>query len=73
MTTPADPRGRVLKITHQPTGHSQVVIDNGVVSTITIHCQAETLHHLLAADLPAIREHLVTRKPGHFRKKSKKG
>jgi len=70
--TGSDPRGRVLQIKVNPDGTSRVVLDNGPVKTITIHCQTVTLHDLLSSDLKLIRAHLMTRHPGHFRKKKGK-
>ena len=72
MTTPADPRGRILKINHKSSGHTETVIDNGPFRTITIHSRTEALHELLGEDLEAIRAHLMTRMPGHFRYKGKR-
>lgn len=64
-----DPTGRILKITPTLAGTHHVKIDNGPVHTITVVCQSEDLPALLGADLKAIRDHLMTRRPGHFRKK----
>jgi hypothetical protein len=69
MSTKQSPLGQVIKFRHLPDGTSRVVLDNGPVSTITITCHAEQFPDLMASDLSAIREHLMTRKPGHFRKK----
>jgi len=66
------PRGRVLKVKVNPDGTSRVVLDNGPFNTITIHCQTVTLYDLLSSDLKLIRAHLMTRHPGHFRKKKGK-
>ena len=68
----SDPRGRVLQVKTHLSGMSQVVLDNGPFRTVTIHTRTEDLGGLVTADLAAIREHLMTRKPGHFRKKGTK-
>jgi hypothetical protein len=70
--TQEDPRGRILAIKQTDTGKNQVVIDNGPVNTITIHCYTETLAELLAEDPAKLRAHLMTRMPGHFRRKKKR-
>jgi hypothetical protein len=62
-----NPRGTLLKLIHSPSGLSRVVLDNGFADTVTVHCRAEDAHILLDSNLPAIVEHLMTRKPGHFR------
>jgi hypothetical protein len=62
-------RGNVLQQQNYPDGTSRVVIDNGPASTITIHCRAEQLHGLLGTDLHDVVAHLMTRAPGHFRRK----
>jgi hypothetical protein len=64
-----DPTGRILKITPTLAGTHHVQIDNGPVHTITVVCHSEDLPALLGTDLKAIRDHLMTRRPGHFRKK----
>ncbi len=67
MSEPADPKGRILKVSHHPDGTSRVILDNGVTDTITIVCHSEMLPGLLAEDMRKIRAHLMTRAPGHFR------
>lgn len=62
-------RGRVLEVKSQLSGHSTVKLDNGPVKTITLVCHTETLGDLLGADTKVLWEHLMTRKPGHFRVK----
>ena len=69
MSETPDLRGRILKVERPETGYSQVVLDNGVSNTITVVCLAEQLGDLLSTDSRQIWEHLVTRKPGHFRSK----
>lgn len=64
-----DPKGRILKTRHYADGTSHVVLDNGAASTITIRTFSEDLPSLLGSDLAAIRTHLMTRGPGHFRRK----
>jgi hypothetical protein len=63
------PEGQILSTKRGWDGLSSVKIDNGIPHTITIVAQTETLSDLLACDLAEIREHLMTRKPGHFRRK----
>ncbi len=63
--------GRILKVVKDTGSLSKVVVDNGVTHTITILSRPDQLPDLLASDMDAIREHLVTRKPGRFRKKVK--
>lgn len=62
-------RGRVLKVQSQASGHSVVQLDNGPFRTISLVCHTETLSDLLASDGAELWEHLMTRKPGHFRRK----
>jgi hypothetical protein len=69
MPSETDPKGRILNQKYLMDGTSLVVLDNGPVATITITCLTEQLQDLLASDLPAIRAHLMTRRPGHFRRK----
>lgn len=69
MSESQDPKGKILKVTHHNDGTSRVVLDNGVVNTITIVTHSETLPELLGIDMRAIREHLLTRRPGHYRKR----
>jgi hypothetical protein len=66
-----NPLGRILKTSNHLDGTSLVVLDNGVVDTITILCYSEQLPGLLGSDLPAIRAHLMTRAPGRYRQKRK--
>ncbi len=68
-TPQQSPRGRILKISHNLDGTSQVTIDNGADKTITLVCNSETLQDLLAADTRKLHAHVMTRVPGHFRKK----
>jgi hypothetical protein len=63
--------GRVLKVKRDLSALSQVVLDNGTTGTITIATRPDQLEGLLASDLAAIHEHLMTRKPGRFRVKHK--
>jgi hypothetical protein len=72
MSTGKDPRGRLLKVKIDPVGRTQVIIDNGPFNTITIHGDTTNLYALLGSNLEQIRAHLMTRAPGHFRKKSGK-
>lgn len=65
-------RGRVLQVKQQLSGMSQVVVDNGPFRTLTLHTRTEDLSELLAADPQMLLEHFMTRKPGHFRRKSGK-
>ncbi len=69
MPSTDDPKGRLLKASHLTDGTSRIVLDNGAVRTITITCHSEQLPGLLGSDLRQIRAHLMTRAPGHFRKK----
>lgn len=69
MSEQQDPKGRILKTSHHPDGTSRVVLDNGVVDTITIVTHSEDLAALLSQDMRTIREHLLTRRNGHFRSK----
>jgi hypothetical protein len=69
VSSKPDPKGTILKVKRDLSGYSQLVLDNGIVKTITIHCNAEDLDYLQNADLQAIRQHLITRQKGHFRKK----
>lgn len=64
------PEGQILKVQNHWDGLSSVKLDNGVPHTITILTRTEELHNLLGTDLADIREHVMTRKPGHFRSKS---
>lgn len=67
MSESADPKGRILRVSHHADGTSRVILDNGVVNTITIVTHSELLPGLLGQDMRAIRDHLMTRKAGHFR------
>jgi hypothetical protein len=69
VSTKPDPKGTILKVKRDLSGYGQLVLDNGITNTITIHCNAEDLDYLANSDLQAIREHLITRKKGHFRAK----
>jgi hypothetical protein len=69
MTTGKDPRGQILETKNYLDGTTRVKLDNGVVNTITIHCYAEQLPALLGSDMGDIIAHLMTRAPGHFRRK----
>lgn len=64
------PEGKILKVKQAPDGLSTVQLDNGIPHTITILTRTEELGGLLGSDLADIREHLMTRKPGHFRRKA---
>lgn len=67
--TETELRGRLLQQQNYLDGTSRVVLDNGPFRTITIHCMAEQLPGLLGSNLQDIAAHLMTRAPGHFRKK----
>lgn len=69
--TEESPLGNILKTTHNMDGTSQVRIDNGPTHTITIVTHTELLGDLTATDMRSIRDHLMSRKPGHFRVKKK--
>lgn len=69
MATDKDPRGQILETKNYLDGTTRVKVDNGVVNTITIHCYAEQLPELMSADMRDIVAHLMTRAPGHFRRK----
>jgi hypothetical protein len=66
-----EPLGRVLKVRQDLSPLSQVILDNGPTGTITILSRPDQLPGLLDSDLAAIHEHLLTRKPGRFRKKAR--
>lgn len=66
-----EPEGRILKVQRDLSSLSKVILDNGVTSTITILARPDQLPGLLDSDMDAIREHLMTRKPGRFRVKPK--
>jgi hypothetical protein len=70
MPEKRSPLGNILKVTQNLDGTSLVRLDNGPASKIDIVCHTETLEPLLASDMAAIQEHLMSRKPGHFRTKS---
>jgi hypothetical protein len=63
------PEGQPLQVKHNMDGLTQVKLDNGVPHAITILTRTEDFPALMGSDLAAIREHLMTRKPGHFRSK----
>jgi len=63
----SSPKGQILKVSSNLDGMSRVVVDNGPFSVLTLHCRTEDLGDLLEADVAALRNHLMTRKPGHFR------
>jgi len=63
--------GRILKIQRDLSPLSRVILDNGLTGTITIASRPDQLPDLLASDLAAIHEHLMTRKPGRWRVKPK--
>lgn len=63
------PEGRILKVKRALDGLSSVQLDNGIPHTITIVTRTEVLHELLGTDLADIRAHLMSRQPGHFRRK----
>lgn len=67
-----NPKGRVLKVRSRLDGTSAVTLDNGPFRTITIHTHTENLGVLTSEDTAALVEHLMTRKPGHFRTKGAK-
>jgi hypothetical protein len=69
MSTDSSPLGQILSIKNLSDGTTRVKIDNGIVNTITITCHAEQLQDLLATDMKELRDHMMTRKPGHFRRK----
>lgn len=62
-------KGTVLGITPHLDGTSHIRLDNGPVRTINIITLSSAVPDLLAADTRKIREHLMTRRPGHFRQK----
>jgi hypothetical protein len=64
------PEGRLLSVKPDMAGHHLVKLDNGPVKTITIMTNSEDLPSLLGSDLAAIRAHLMSRQPGHFRRKA---
>ena len=68
-TSQSKPEGNILAITANVNGTHTIKIDNGPTKVISIVTNSELLGDLLSADLAAIREHLMTRKPGHFRRK----
>jgi hypothetical protein len=63
------PEGRILKVQRDLSEFSRVILDNGTTNTITILSRPDQLPGLLDQDMDEIREHLMTHKPGHFRKK----
>ncbi len=63
------PKGRILRISNHPDGTSRTVLDNGPDRKITIVSFSEDLPALLGEDSKAIHAHIMTRAPGHFRKK----
>lgn len=62
-------KGRILKVTPHINGTHSVKVDNGPVRTINIITRSDQLPGLLAADMAAIVDHMMTRRPGHFRRK----
>lgn len=64
------PEGQILKVTRNPDGLSTVRLDNGIPHTLTLITRTEVLGDLLGTDLAEIRAHLMTRQPGHFRRKT---
>lgn len=62
-------KGSLLSVTHHPDGTSLVKLDNGPTMVINIITLGSDLPTLLNTDLKEIQEHLMTRRPGHFRKK----
>lgn len=69
MSTDDAQKGTVLKITPRLDGTSDIHLDNGPVRRIRIVTLSSAVPDLLGADTRAIREHLMTRRPGHFRQK----
>ncbi len=69
MTDQKPLRGRILRATHHQDGTSHLILDNGPVRTITIVTFSEDLPALIGAGSHELHAHLLTRKPGHFRKK----
>lgn len=63
------PEGQILAVKHSLDGFSQVTLDNGIPYRLHILTRAEDFPILLSSDLQAIRAHLLTRGPGHFRSK----
>ncbi len=63
------PEGRVLNVKHLNSGLSEVQVDNGLLHTFTVVTRTEDLHTLLGLDMAEIRAHLMSRQPGHFRRK----
>lgn len=68
----SEPRGQVLRVRSRLNGMSTLQLDNGPFRTVTLHTRTEDLAGLMGEDLSAIVEHLMTRKPGHFRRKGSK-
>jgi hypothetical protein len=64
------PEGQILKVSNQWDGLSSVRLDNGIPHTLTLITRTEVLADLLGTDLAEIRAHLMTRQPGHFRRKT---
>jgi hypothetical protein len=69
MSTGKEPLGKLLKITPHMDGTHTVILDNGPVSTLTIVTLSADLAELLGTDLSTVRDHLMTRRPNHFRVK----
>lgn len=68
----SSPLAQVLQVRSNLSGMSKVTLDNGPFKTLTLHCRTEELGPLMAEDMAALREHLLTRKRGHFRAKRTK-
>ena len=69
MSVPQDPRGNLLAVSRHLDGYSRVKLDNGPASVINLLVPTELVDDLLSTDLRQVWEHVMTRKPGHFRKK----
>jgi hypothetical protein len=65
-------KGTVLSLTPHLDGTSLIKLDNGPARTINIVTLSSAVSDLLNADTKLIREHLMTRRPGHFRRKVKR-
>ena len=69
MSASKDPRGNLLRVERKLDGYTRVALDNGPASVINLMVPTESLDDLLSTDLRRVWEHVMTRKPGHFRKK----
>lgn len=67
--TSKTPEGNLLKVMPDNQGHHIVTLDNGPTTVMRIMTNSYQLGDLLGSDLAEIRAHLMSRKPGHFRRK----